>query len=132
MKWLSVLLAAGLLVGCSSETNEPIKEETKETSTEPSQDELNMNLKEEATQADFVELNGEELTGKKVFADGEVTNIAKEGMLGEFTLTTSDGMYTVINMMGTEVSEGDSVKIYGVTDGKDSTGFPKINATIIE
>jgi colicin import membrane protein len=132
-KWLGAVFCISLLVGCSSEASEPVKEETKEVEhTLPTQDELNDQLKEDAKQADFAKLNSRESTGEKVFAEGEVTNIAKEGMLGEFTLTTSDGMFTIGNMLGTEISEGDNVKVYGVTNGKDATGFPVIDATIIE
>jgi colicin import membrane protein len=132
-KSLGIILGLSLLVGCSSEASEPVEKEVKEEEhTLPTQEELNDQLKEDAKQAAFAKLNSRESTGEKVFTEGEVTNIAKEGMLGEFTLTTSDGMFTIGNMLGTEISEGDNVKVYGVTNGKDATGFPVIDATIIE
>jgi colicin import membrane protein len=132
-KGFGIIFCLLLLVGCTSEASEPMKEEKKEVEhTLPTQEELNDQLKEDAKQADFAKLNSRESTGEKVFAEGEVTNIAKEGMLGEFTLTTSDGMFTIGNMLGTEINEGDNVKVYGVTNGKDATGFPVIDATIIE
>jgi colicin import membrane protein len=131
-KWLGIILGLSLLVGCSSEASDTVDKKVKEESNEPTQEELDAQLKEEAVQADFVKLNSDGSTGEKVFAEGEVTNITKEGTLGEFTLTTLDGMFTIGNMLGTEISEGDNVKVYGATNGKDDTGFPVINATIIE
>jgi colicin import membrane protein len=143
-KWFAALLGLALLVGCSSESSsdtekkdEPKQEEVKQDEG-PTQEELDAQLKEEAVQADFVELNSDEAeTGKKVFTEGVIDSIAKEGMLGEFTLTTEEGegvgMYTVVDVMGSDlVKEGTNIKVYGVYEGKDDLGFPKINATVIE
>jgi hypothetical protein len=136
------LLLSLLLVACSSESSEPVEEETKVSTEEtkkdePTQEELNAQLKEEATKANFVELNSDDTEkGQKIFTVGTIDVVIKEGMLGEFSFTTEEdegyGMYTVVNVMGTEVTKGDKVKIYGVYDGKDESGFPIINATIIE
>lgn len=135
-------LAALFLSACSdteekTESVEPTVQEEPETN-EPTQAELDAQLKEEATQANFVELNSDDAEqDKKVFAEGEITNIEKEGSLGVFTLTTEetsgDGMYTV-NVLATDVdfAKGDQVKVYGTYSGKDDLGFPVITATIIE
>lgn len=122
----------------ANENAEGVTEGSKDSKeSEPTQEELNEQLKAEAVQADFVELNNDNAEeNKKVFSVGEVTHIAKEGMLGEFTLTTEEddgyGMYTISNFTEVEVAEGDNVKVYGVTSGKDDLGVPVINATIIE
>lgn len=137
-----VLLSSLFMVACSSnEASESVNEETNtevtEVDSEVTQEDLDAKLKEEATQADFVELNSDDAeTGKKVFAEGTVETVTTDGTMGEFTLTTSEGdgsgMYTIVNVMGTEVLEGDTVTIYGVYEGKDDLGFPMINATVIE
>ena len=136
---MSALFLIGL-VACTEEEKLSTKEVTKtdEKSNEPSQDELDAQLKEDAVQADFVKLNSDEATkGEKVFAEGEITNISKEGVLGEFTLTTEEkdgsGMYMIkVLAAEAEFTKGDQVKIFGITEGKDDLGFPIINATILE
>lgn len=138
-KLLIAIVSLVIISGCSSEPKETVKKvpEVSQKNNEPTQDELNEKLKSEAVRADFVELNGGKAEmNKRVFAVGEVTIVIKEGSMGEFTLTTVDGdgygMYTVKNVLGTEVNEGDQVKVYGPFTGKDDLGFPTISATIIE
>lgn len=141
-KLLTLLLACGLLAACSSDTeDEKRKEEatpaaeTEETG--PTDEEVHEKLKAEAKEYTFVELNGDEVAeDTKVKLTGEVTNISEEGMLGEFTLTTKEvdgfGMYSVNNLMGKEVEEGDQVTVYGMYAGKSDLGFPSVNTTIVE
>jgi len=134
---LIVLFSVSLLAACGGNEKVSDQGEPKETATkeqEPTQDELNEQLKAEAVEANFVELNGDNAEeNKKVFTAGEVTIINKEGSMGEFTLSDGDGgMYTIVNVLGTEISEGDQVKVYGPFTGKDDLGFPTISATIIE
>jgi colicin import membrane protein len=129
-KWLGALLGLSLLMGCSA--NEPTEEATAEESG-PTQEELDAQLKDEATAADFVELNSDDAeTGKKVYAEGTVDVILEEGVIQSLSFSTDDGMYTLANASGTKVSEGDQVKVYGVYSGKDETGIPKIDVSIIE
>lgn len=142
MKELFVLLAAVfLLVACggneekATETEEPVK--TQEETTEPKQDELDAKLKAEATAIDFVAANGDEVAeGTKVTITGEVTNVAGEGIGEAFTVTTNEGdgfgMYTVKNITMKEVTQGDTVTVYGVYDGKDELSMPSIVVTVIE
>ncbi|USK48848.1 DNA-binding protein [Bacillus sp. CMF12] len=143
------LLIAGVamlfLSACTQEESEPVVNDT-ETNTEvsskeeePSQEELNAKLKDEAVQANFVELNVDNPPdGKKVFAEGEVSTLIKDDVLDEFTITTNEGnghgMYSVnlINTTEFEYKEGDRVRIYGAVKGKDEGGLPQISATIIE
>ena len=142
MKELFVLLVAVfLLVACGGkaeeaiETEEPVK--TQEETTEPTQDELDAKLKAEATPLDFIAANGDKVAeGTKVTITGEVTNIAGEGIGKAFTVTTKEGdgygMYTVKNITMKEVSQGDTVTVYGVYDGKDELSMPTIVVTVIE
>lgn len=106
---------------------------------EPTQEELNVKLKEEATQADFVELNVDNPPiDKKVFAAGTITFVNDSGLGGTFTLTTEEekgiGIYTIFNLTSDfEVQEGQYVTIYGtVSPDKSEDGSPQITATIIE
>ncbi|WP_054948989.1 hypothetical protein [Numidum massiliense] len=114
------------------------EQEDESDDPDPEQEKLNEQLKKEAVEANFVELNSDDAEdGKKVFAVGEITNIQEEGKLGKFTLTTEEengnGMYTVNSMtVRYEPKESDRVKVYGSYDGKDETGMPIITATIIE
>lgn len=109
-----------------------------ETTNEPTQDELNAKLKEEATQAIFVEMNVENPPkGKKVYVDGEVSNLI-EGVLDEFIITSKEesgnGMYKIqlANTTDSEYEEGDIVRVYGSVYDKDELGFPQIAGTILE
>ncbi|WP_437830678.1 hypothetical protein ACQRXC_04015 [Niallia taxi] len=140
-----ILLAALLLSACSSEEEVTKKSQPAEVQTEQqaknndmSQEEANEQLKKEATQADFVEINVDSPKGKRVFIDGEVS-LLTEGVFDEFVLTTDEGpnehgMYGIqlANTTDAVFSEGDKVRIYGVVNGKDENGMPKIYATILE
>lgn len=134
-----------LLVGCSDnkEVSQQKNEETAEVfetsgPTQPTQEELNEEMKSDAVQANFVELNVDDPpNGKRIFAEGEVSILTKD-VLDEFILTTTEGdgygMYKVIlaNTTDNEYNEGDIVRIYGAVNGKDEDGIPKITATILE
>ncbi|MGG3623878.1 hypothetical protein ABES25_10035 [Bacillus gobiensis] len=113
-------------------------EEVSKKDDEPTQEEINAKLKEEATQASFVELNSDSAElDKKIFIDGEVAVVLKEGTLGSFTVNTEEkegsGIYTVNDYsMMDQVTAGDKVKVYGTYSGKAEDGSPLINATIVE
>ena len=106
-----------------------------------SQEELNIRLKKEAVKAEFIELNSNSKSNinKKVYLEGTVGTILKDGVLGEFSVNTKEengyGIYTILNMHTTEketLKQGDIIKIYGVYDGKEKDNIPKITAIIIE
>jgi len=141
-----ILLAALLLSACSSEEevtkkSEPADEtnvEQKVNNEDLSQEEINEKLKEEATRADFVELDVDNPPiGKKVFIDGKVS-VLTEGTIDSFTLTSEEGtaygMYKVIliNTTNEEYTSGDQVRVFGSVKGKDEIGMPEISATILE
>ena len=135
-------LSALLLAACGDEEDATPKEDTPVVETagetnEPTQEELNAQLKEEATAIDFVAANGGEIAkNTKVKTTGVVKVISSEGVGGEFMLTTTEGegfgVYTIVNLSMTETAEGNEVTIYGTFAGKDDAGMPKIVATIIE
>ncbi|MBM7717294.1 vacuolar-type H+-ATPase subunit I/STV1 [Bacillus thermophilus] len=144
-KFLLIFVVAFLvMVGCSSEDSAAPKEESKpkeekqteevEKDDEPTQEELDQKLKEEAVEADFVELNVDNPPdGKKVKATGEVTLVHESGVGGTFSLTTDEGIYSIQNMSLEEVEEGQEVTAYGTTSSeKAEDGSPQIVATIIE
>ena len=135
---IGIILLVMLLSACGNdeEVNTEPKEEqepsAEQENNEPSQDELDEQLKEEATEADFVKVNGDEVDeGTKLYAEGETSNINDDTLQG-FTLTTDGGMYTVKSFSDEDVSEGDQVKVYGTYDGKDDTSMPILNVTVIE
>ena len=134
-------LSALLLAACGGEEDTPKGdtpvEETSVETNEPTQEELNAQLKEEATAIDFVAANGGEIAEKtKVTITGKVGTVMSEGVGGIFTVTTTEGdgfgMYTIANFSMTETAEDAEVTIYGIFAGKDEAGMPKIVATIIE
>ena len=134
-------LSALLLAACGGEEATPKGdtpvEETSGESAEPTQEELNAQLKEEATAIDFVAANGGEIAEKtKVTITGKVGTVMSEGVGGVFTVSTTEGdgagMYTIENYSMTETAEGAEVTIYGTFAGKDASGIPKIIATIVE
>lgn len=150
MKKIIFMSSLLLLLGaCSSneetskeeQPKEEVNEEQQKPKSEMSQEELNELLKEEATKAEFVELNVDNPpNGKSVYVDGEVS-LLTEGVISTmstFTLTSKEdsgnGFYYIdlINTTDEVVSEGDQVRVYGTVDGKDENGMPKITATIVE
>src|SRR5690625_5624824 len=75
---IGIILLVMLLSACGNdeEVNTEPKEEQEpspeQENNEPSQDELDEQLKEEATEADFVKVNGDEVDeGTKLYAEGE-------------------------------------------------------------
>ncbi|USK43708.1 hypothetical protein [Cytobacillus oceanisediminis] len=112
--------------------------EVSQNEDEPSQDELNAKLKEEAVQADFVELNVDNPPkGKSVYIDGEVS-VLTEGPLDEFIITSKEdsgnGMYKIqlANTTDSEYEEGDIVRVYGSVYDTDESGLPQILGTVLE
>lgn len=142
------VLSTLLLTACGEEEKAAPKEETpaaeeKEASDKvaetkgPTQEELNEKMRKEAIKLDFVKANGDEVAkNTKVTITGKVTNIAKEGVDGTFTVTTKEvdgyGMFSINNLTLEDVSMDSEVTIYGTYNGKDDLGFPTIIATIIE
>lgn len=133
-----------------NETNEEANDTTSQLSdaakkvlnedvaNDPTQEELNEELKQDAVRADFVELNVDNPPkDKKVFVDGEVSSL-KEGALDEFIITSKEGngngMYSIqlANTTNVEFNEGDFVRVYGTVDNKNALGFPQIFGTILE
>lgn len=148
MKRMSLVLAAALLLSACTEdktskpadvSKQPAVEETV-TAEEQEQAELNAQLKEDATEINFVEANGDQLEqGAKVKATGEITTVSDQGIRGgDFTLTTEEdngnGMYNITNLNTAkiEIAKGKNVTIYGTYNGKDDMGMPSITATIVE
>lgn len=144
-----LLLSLGLILSACG--NEVVEEDNVEVNTpeepidkqeedKPTQAELNEILKEEAVEADFVELNVDNPPmNKKVFVDGEITVVTENGALDEFIITSKEnednnGVYSImlVNTTDVEYSEGDQIRIYGSVDGKDEDGLPLIFATILE
>ncbi|AFM00766.1 protein of unknown function (DUF1535) [Desulfitobacterium dehalogenans ATCC 51507] len=142
---MAALCMIALLTGCGSDDAAKVKQDNsvqqketqKEAQKEPTQDELNEQLKKEAVPANFTEIDSYRIAkDTKLTAKGEVTSIEKDGALGVFTLTTTEGdgygMYSITNFSSAEVSEGDNVEIWGVYSDKNNVGMPSITATIIE
>ncbi|MFW5411610.1 hypothetical protein [Aerococcus urinaeequi] len=152
-KWLIGIIAAPIVVIVflfilgsitgPAEFDDPVVESTsavESSSDEPSQDELNQQLKDKAIEIDFVTANaGKYEVGTKVKATGEVSLLNDDSIMPSFDLTTESddgyGLYYVkgFNTSDTEFSNGDIVTVYGTYDGKDEqTGGPKISVTYIE
>ena len=127
-KILILLLVLSLfLVGCGDTSAEVDKE--------PTQEELNESLKEEAIEADYAKIENDEVEeGTKLTVRGEVIGVEKEGSMKAFVIGASDGAYMVQNMATNDVRdvrEGDYVQIWGVYDGKSSEA-PTMTTTIVE
>ncbi|WP_449354396.1 hypothetical protein ACUL41_14810 [Virgibacillus natechei] len=114
--------------------------ETEEsTEEEPTQEELDAQLKEEAIEADFVAINGDEVEeDTKIHATGTIDMVMEDGVMDEFMFTTEEGdgygMYIVHNLdMDAEIQEGETIKVYGTYSGKDEEmSAPILSTTIIE
>jgi len=110
------------------------------TEDKPTQEELNIQLKEEAIEADFVNINGDKVEkGTKLHLKGEVSVIDSIESLGKFSITTKEndgfGMYDIINFTGEKlnIKEGDIIEVWGVYNVKDeNTGMPTISMTVYE
>src|SRR5699024_3966347 len=109
-KLLILLMTLIILTGCSSfkegvkdgvedhlsiqedeevigDAEEDVEEEIEET--EPTQEELDKEVKEDAIEAEFAEINGDRVAiDTRLTATGEVSIVMREGALGEFDLTT--------------------------------------------
>ncbi len=149
---LAVLLVIMLLViGCGGEETKGIdaKRDVPETETVGgkksdgrSQEELNEELKKDAIEANFVELNcGEVEIGTKVYVKGKVMPLYSTKRLEDFCISTKEsddgyGVYTIFNVNTAEpvyFKENDILKIWGIYDGKDDVlGSPLIIGIIIE
>lgn len=137
--WISTLSAL-FLAACGDEKKEEPKVETSSEqveTTEPTQEELNAKLKDEAITLDFIAANGDEVEkDTKVTITGEVTTVMSEGIGGIFTVTTTEGdgfgLFSVKNFTSDEVVEGQTVSVYGTYNGKDESKIPSIVASFIE
>lgn len=136
-----------IMFGVFRENLEQQNELTDDTQTdntainEPTQEELNVNMKKEAIEADFVAINsGDIKEGTKLYLACEVMTISSKELFGKFTVSVQEGedaygVYSIINMNTAEpvdFDEGDMLEIWGVYSGKDDTGLPIITAIIIE
>ncbi|MEK4922405.1 hypothetical protein MKX78_10835 [Cytobacillus sp. FSL R5-0569] len=145
--FVTILTTSFILFACggneeTTKEEKPKKEvnvEIQKTNDDNTQEKLSAQLKEEATKADFVELNVDNPpNGKKVFIDGEVSSLIKDDFVSEFILTSKEndgyGMYKIklLDSTDQDFNEGDQVRIYGGVSGKDDTGTPEILASILE
>lgn len=144
--FLSISAILTFFVGCSKSANsQETKKATAKTVSKPkekSQEELNQELKNQAVQANFVEINGHtsELKNKKVFAVGKISVVDYQDTMDvfpSFTLSQKEsngfGIYHITNALNIKgLKDGDNVKIYGTIDGMTKDKMPKIIATIIE
>jgi hypothetical protein len=146
--FLSILFAITLIISlaaCSGTSKK--SESTKQVTTvssepsvskEPTQEELNAKLKSEAVKADFVKINGGEWKDKKVFAEGEISNVDVQDPVTTFLLAAKEGnglgvykIRAVTSLIG-KINDKDKVKIYGIVNEPDKDGIPKILVTVIE
>lgn len=145
-----LILSVFIVGGCgsaatSNKTEQPASsasDQTKSSTIEKTQEEANAQLKAEAEKADFVKLNGHtaEYKGLKVFTEGSISVVDYDNVMDvfpSFTLTQVEnggyGMYHITNALSIpDLKDGDTVTIYGIVSGTDSTGAIKIIATIIE
>lgn len=141
-KLLTLIIAAGLLTGCGSDEpkEDPAEATPADTQTnteELTEEERHAKVKALAEEHSFIQFNGDEVpVDTMVELTGEVDHISEEGMMGEFMLTKKEGdgygMYSITNMLGTEVSEGDTVAVYGTYNGKNEMGMPSVNSVLVE
>lgn len=141
------LVACGSDVAQQSENNSnnkesnEVKKEEEPTQEEITQEELNAKIKEEATEADWVKLNGsdDEFEGQCFYAQGKVNVLVDDAVFPSFTLTVETengfGIYNIIVIEKENfnaLTEGDEVRVYGKLMGKSSLGFPELSGNIIE
>lgn len=143
-KFISIFILISLLFfsGCNqtdttsdsvSDNNDNITS-NENSDTEPT----DTDIKSDAIQADFAKINNDEVElNTKLFTEGQVGTVFSTGYWGEFSLTATEddgyGMYTIVNLSDIEVSEGETVKLWGTYYGKDdTTGIPEITVTLIE
>lgn len=88
---------------------------------------------------DFMKANAGEYNGDEpLFATGEVSLLNDENVHISFNLTTESddgyGYYAVegFNISDSEFSDGDTVTVYGMYDGKNDMGMPVIYTTYVE
>ena len=152
MKQILVVVAAVLLLGAcgqvqrheslpepgeKTETSAVPEESTvEEDAAEPTQEEINEQIKAEAVEIDFIKAQAAEYAKyARVKATGEVK--LKDDL--NFVLSTEEGdghgLYDITYLNTTEVQfeDGDIVTVYGSYDGPDGReDLPIIRVTIIE
>lgn len=152
-KVLTFFMAVALslsIVGCGNTSNgsktennakqEQKQDEKKESVKAKSQDELDKEIKNTATKADFVKINGHEKehVGEAYYIVGEVSFIDDTNkILPTFTVKTKEGegfgLYDIMNFKKVELKEGDEVKVFGKLSGeKSKIGSPQISGNVIE
>lgn len=137
--WSSLILGGVLILSaCGNEAVETDGDPTpvKETSDQqPTQDELNEQLKKEAKTYSFAEINANEVQkNSKIIVEGAITG-GSFGIGDKFYIESNDGVYDVVNFNTTDTTftTNDYVKIYGAYNGKDeTTDIPIITSTIVE
>lgn len=152
----ATLIGFGLfaLVGCGDKPSEntlnnPPSETTvddsqKETA-EPSKEEkekANVEIKEKATKADFVKINGQKPNFEPIYIKGEVSFLNPSEYsdnISRFTITSKEndgfGMYTGVSSEiedNKKLKEGETITIYGYATGKTEAGLPEILVSTID
>ncbi len=114
--------------------------------SDPTQEEIDEQLKQEAVEADFTEIASNNWNGKQVYAIGEVNNLnlsielMPEFLLGVKIGENEYGVYmvrTFSSLPGAQeaiekMEDGSIVKVYGTVSEEDLYGIPTITSTIIE
>ena len=146
---IMMLIIVGIITACSSGDSQPpisgnsqVQNQEEKPAAEPTQAELDQKLKSEAIKADFVTINGhtDENRDLKVFAEGKISVVDYQKVMDSFPsflLSQKEddgyGIYHISNMLSfPNLKDGDNVIVYGVLDGVDKSGIPRIIATIIE
>lgn len=148
-KFISLLFVIFLsfeINGCGKtstiSTNNDKKASTEQKMNDPTQEELNQQLKKEAIKADFVKLNGHNSENKnlKVFAEGKIGTVDYTNVMDDvpsFVLIQKEGdafgNYHIKNILNVkDLKDGENVIIYGTVDGTDNMHKVSIIATVIE
>jgi hypothetical protein len=113
--------------------------------SDPTQEDIDDALRNEAVKANFVEINAGNWKSKKVYAEGEVSALdTSNRAMYQFTLAMKEnggyGIYlikaftTLPNNAALDIlNNGDTIRVYGTVSGKDeNTSMPIISVTVIE
>ncbi|GGF27657.1 hypothetical protein GCM10010954_28450 [Halobacillus andaensis] len=134
MKKYLALFGLAALIGCSQDTS--ASDSNKEE--QPSPQDLEDQLREEAIPLEFAFVNaGEVEGGEKVSIQGTISAEETSDEGTAFTVTTKEesgyGSYTVEKEdEDAEYTVQDIVEVYGTYRGTDEAGTPVIEGTIIE
>lgn len=106
---------------------------------------VNMDIRDTAMQVQGSQIDSGELEGEKVFALGEISSIdidSKNMNKVNFTITQTEGENSIpyivtweggkLDFQNLQIKEGDTIKIYGVLEGKNEEGTPIIKTSLID